>query len=119
MHVRLLSAVALIAGATLTGCTGEVVAPTAKDRPSFITYGSPTGTEHPEVVLIVMDVNGAPAYRCSGTLISPSRVLTAGHCTGAPGEFTGMRILTESDVQHGNNNDPNAVASTLLGPAFG
>lgn len=74
----------------------------------MITYGSPTGVAHPEVVLIVMDENNAPAYRCSGTLISPLGVLTAGHCTGAPGEFSGMRILTESDVQRGNNNYPNA-----------
>lgn len=118
MHVRLLSAVALIAGAALTGCAGETVAPTANDRPSFITYGSPTGAEHPEVVLIVMDVNGAPAYRCSGTLISPSRVLTAGHCTGAPGEFTGMRIFTESDVQRGNNNYPNAGPNSVEATAW-
>jgi secreted trypsin-like serine protease len=75
-----------------------------------ITDGDPDGDWHPHVVLILMDVGGAPAYRCSGTLISPTIVVTAGHCTNnypdAP--FTGMRIFTESDVQNGDNDYPNA-----------
>lgn len=71
-----------------------------------ITDGVPDGDSHPYVVLLLMDVNGAPAYRCSGTLISPTYVLTAGHCAGAPGEFSGMRVFTESDVQNGNNTYP-------------
>jgi len=53
-----------------------------------------------------MDVNGKPAFRCSGTLIAPTFLLTAGHCAGAPGEFSGMRVFTESDVQNGNNTYP-------------
>ena len=73
---------------------------------SAITDGEPDGEGHPYVVLLLMDVNGSPAYRCSATLISPTYVLTAGHCAGAPGEFSGMRIFTESDVQHGNNTYP-------------
>ncbi len=71
-----------------------------------VKYGDYDGDGHPHVVLILMEENGAPAYRCSGTLISPTYVLTAGHCAGAPGEFSGMRIFTESDVQNGNNNYP-------------
>lgn len=64
-----------------------------------ITHGTLDGDGHPAVVLILMEENGAPAYRCSGTLIAPTVVLTAGHCTGAPGEFSGMRIFAESNVQ--------------------
>ena len=76
---------------------------------SAVTDGELDGDGHPAVVLILMEVNGAPAFRCSGTLIAPTYVLTAGHCAGAPGEFSGMRIFTESDVQGGigtTNNYP-------------
>ena len=68
----------------------------------------PDGEDHPWVVLLVMDVGGQPAFRCSATLLSPTVVLTAGHCTSnypdAP--FTGMRVFTESDVDNGNNTAP-------------
>lgn len=75
--------------------------------PSFaVTNGELDGDSHPSVVLILMEINGSPAYRCSGVLIAPTYVLTAGHCTGAPGEFSGMRIFTESDVENGDNNYP-------------
>lgn len=73
-----------------------------------ITHGQLDGDNHPAVVLILMEENGVPAYRCSGTLISPTVVLTAGHCTGEPGEFSGMRVFYESNVQGGNNNYPSA-----------
>jgi secreted trypsin-like serine protease len=68
-----------------------------------------------------MEVNNRPAFRCSATLLSPTVVLTAGHCTnnfpGSP--YTGMRVFTESDVEGGigtTNNypfaGPNAVEAT-------
>lgn len=81
-----------------------------------VTDGELDGNGHPYVVLLLMEVNGQPAFRCSGTLLSPTVLLTAGHCAGAPGEFSGMRVFTESDVQAGigkTNNypfaGPNAV----------
>jgi secreted trypsin-like serine protease len=81
-----------------------------------ITHGNLDGDAHPEVVLILMEEAGVPAYRCSGTLIAPTVVLTAGHCTGEPGEFSGMRIYTESDIDSGDNNypfaGPNAIEAT-------
>lgn len=76
-----------------------------------VTDGKLDGADHPAVVLIVMDVDGQPAFRCSGTLLSATVVLTAGHCTNNfPGHpYTGMRVFTESDVQAGigkTNNYP-------------
>jgi hypothetical protein len=70
-----------------------------------VTNGEKT-TDHPEVVLILMEVDGLPAFRCSGALMSATIVLTAGHCAGAPGEFSGMRVYTEADVDAGTNNYP-------------
>lgn len=72
---------------------------------SAITNGELDGDGHPAVVLVLMEVDGEPAARCSGTLIEPTLVLTAGHCTGEGGkggEFSGMRVFAEADVQ----NDP-------------
>lgn len=71
-----------------------------------VTDGELDGEGHPQVILILMEVDGAPAFRCSGTMLTPTYVLTAGHCAGAPGEFSGMRIFTESDVDNGNNDYP-------------
>jgi secreted trypsin-like serine protease len=61
----------------------------------------------------LMEVGGAPAVRCSGTLIAPKVVLTAGHCAGEPGEFSGVRIFTEADVDNGNNNYPFAGPNSV------
>ena len=102
----------------LLGCDRAVTNLPASDRPSFITYGSLDGNSHPAVVLIVMDIAGEPAFRCSGTLIAPKVVLTAGHCAGQPGEFSGMRVFTESDVEHGNNNYPFAGPNTVEAKAW-
>lgn len=69
-----------------------------------VTNGELDGDGHPHVVLLLMDVGGEPTYRCSATMLSPTVVLTAGHCTSnypdAP--YTGMRIYTESDVDAGD-----------------
>ncbi|MGC2239777.1 MAG: S1 family peptidase [Acidimicrobiia bacterium] len=83
--------------------------------PAFaVTHGELDGDGHPQVVLIIMDVDGSPAYRCSGTLIAPTYVLTAGHCAGATGEFSGMRIFTESDVENGDNDYPFGTGNNTI-----
>jgi len=95
------------------GCDRAPTDSLSPGSPSFITYGELDGNAHPAVVLVLMDVGGQPAFRCSGTLIAPKLVLTAGHCAGEPGEFSGMRIFTESDVENGNNNYPFAGPNTV------
>src|SRR5256712_3865305 len=85
-------------------------------RPSFSTSGTLDGNAHPAVVLIIMDIAGKPAFRCSGTIIAPKLVLTAGHCAGEPGEFSGLRIFNEADVQHDPTypgpGGPNTIEAT-------
>jgi V8-like Glu-specific endopeptidase len=72
-----------------------------------VTDGELDGNAHPYVVLLLMEVNGAPAFRCSGTLLSATVLLTAGHCAGAPGEFSGMRVFWDSDVEAGRGGITN------------
>src|SRR3989441_5451176 len=113
MRARNVIPLLAICGGGLLGCGQAVTGLPPSDRPSFITFGSLDGNAHPAVVLIVMDIAGVPAFRCSGTLIAPKVVLTAGHCAGEPGEFSGMRVFTESDVENGNNNFPFAGPNTI------
>ena len=80
-----------------------------------ITDGELDGEGHPYVVLLLMEIDGAPAFRCSGTLLSATVLLTAGHCTNDfPDEpYSGMRVFTESDVQNGDNNYPFAGPNSV------
>ena len=82
---------------------------------SAINDGELDGNGHPAVVMLVQEVGGRPAGRCTGTLLSPTVVLTAGHCaSNFPGpRFTGMRVFTEADVDNGNNNFPFAGPNTV------
>jgi V8-like Glu-specific endopeptidase len=65
-----------------------------------ITYGELDGDGHPYVGLMVaQDGDGNPLWRCSGTLLSPTLYLTAGHCTEAPAEH--VEIWFDADVESG------------------
>jgi hypothetical protein len=100
MNARLVIPVLAAACVSLLSCDRVPTADRNPGRPSFITDGTLDGNAHPAVVLIIMDVAGKPAFRCSGTIIAAKVVLTAGHCAGEPGEFSGVRIFNEADVQH-------------------
>jgi hypothetical protein len=63
-----------------------------------ITNGEPDGGRHPYVGLLVFDfAPGEPGWRCSGALISPTVVLTAGHCTDGA---VAARIWFNEDVTY-------------------
>jgi V8-like Glu-specific endopeptidase len=58
------------------------------------------GDAHPYVGLMVaQDEDGNPLWRCTGTLLSPTIFLTAGHCTEAPAAH--VEIWFDADVESG------------------
>jgi len=65
-----------------------------------ITDGELDGNGHPYVGLMVAQTaSGTPLWRCSGTLVSPTVFLTAGHCTEDPADH--VEIWFVSDVESG------------------
>ncbi len=64
-----------------------------------VTDGELDGEGHPYVGLMIADVDGEPAWRCSGTLISPTIFLTAGHCTDGA---TDARVWFYADMTYDN-----------------
>lgn len=81
---------------------------------SAITNGVPDGDNHPYVGLAVFDVGGSPSHRCSASLLSPTVVLTAGHCTDGT---SAARVWFDSDLQN-NPEYPFSGATSYDGIAY-
>jgi secreted trypsin-like serine protease len=65
-----------------------------------ITDGELDGNGHPYVgIMVAHDAKGNPLWRCSGTLLSSTLFLTAGHCTEAPAARA--QIWFAADVESG------------------
>ncbi len=73
-----------------------------------VTDGTLDGNGHPYVGLMVaQEKDGTVLWRCSGTLVSETLFLTAGHCTEAPAAH--VEIWFAADVEAGRpaNGYPN------------
>jgi hypothetical protein len=78
-RVRRVRAIAVAMLAVLA-LTVAAVAPAAAIR-----YGTNDGDAHPFVgIMVAQDAEGDPLWRCTGTLLSDTVFLTAGHCVEAP-----------------------------------
>jgi len=76
-----------------------------------ITNGDPDGEGHPYVGLMVAkNAAGVPLWRCSGTLMSATVFMVAGHCTEAP---------AASAVIFFSSGSPNGIPLGMGYPAAG
>jgi len=70
-----------------------------------VTWGVPDGGEHPYVGTLLFRQNGVGWYSCSGTLISPWTVLTAGHCVEDSGNVNDVTYVRfDEDAMAGYAN---------------
>lgn len=84
---------------------------------SAVTNGDLDGDGHPFVGLMVaLDTDGNPLWRCSGTLISPTIYVTAGHCTDAPA--VRATIWFDADVESGIPGNGYPFSGDVFGTTF-
>jgi secreted trypsin-like serine protease len=70
--------------------------------------------EHPFVGLVVFyDAAGQFLWRCSGSLISPTKLLTAGHCTDTAEGAASARVYFQQDA--GAHFDPATQVDPITG----
>jgi len=70
-----------------------------------ITDGDLDGNGHPYVGLMVAsDASGRPLWRCSGTLMSKTIFLTAGHCAEAPAAHAEIWFAADVETNHNRFN---------------
>ncbi len=103
MRKLLIAAMAALAALLAAGSAGAII------------NGEPDGNRHPYVVAIgfIDAATGRPGAFCTGTLISPTVVLTAGHCTH--GSAVGF---VWSDSQWDPRNPPAALGQPVTHPDF-
>ncbi len=58
-----------------------------------ITFGEPDDDAHPHVGTLLFVQNGVGFFACSGTLLSPTVMLTAGHCTEEAGNVNDVTYV--------------------------
>jgi hypothetical protein len=88
-RLGLLSAVTAMSGCVAMSDPTEGEEPGTADGNEEAIVGATPANAFPEAVLVNMSVNGQVRSGCSGALIAPKVVLTAGHCVFG---FTGWSI---------------------------
>lgn len=98
IHRPLLGLAALV---TLAACNDSAAptGPGAPSTPSLISFGAPDGGEHPYVGTLLFVQGGIGFFGCSGALVSPTVMITTGHCVefeGKPNDVTYVRFTEDA-----------------------
>jgi len=76
-----------------------------------ITFGQPDGNAHPYVGTLLFKQNGVGWYSCTGTLLSPTVMLTAGHCVEEADNVNDVTYVRfDENAMAGRGNYPNLQA---------
>jgi secreted trypsin-like serine protease len=95
--------------AALVGTFAIAAAPASAITGDFVE-----DNEHPFVGLVVFyDANGDFIWRCSGSLLTPTVLLTAGHCADTVGGAVTARVYFQQDA--GVNYDPTTEVDPVTG----
>ena len=86
---------------TLTACNDAAApaGPAAPSAPSLVSFGAPDRGEHPYVGALLFVQNGVGFFGCSGVLVSPTVMITTGHCVeseGNPNDVTYARFTEDA-----------------------
>ena len=85
-----------------------------------VTGGEPDGTGHPNVGALIADLPGSgPSPVCSGTLVSDTVFLTAGHCTASLAEQGVERVWVTFDAALEPESWSLVSGTYRTDPAFG
>ena len=99
------------------------VAGIAASPASAVKFGTPdTANAYPWVGLMVaVDDDGNPLWRCTGSLIEPDLFLTAGHCVSDPSDPAGDPVdsirIWFTDGAEIIDTDPQYLANLAAGAA--
>ena len=88
------------------GITAAIGLAAAAMPAAAITWGAPDGEDHPNVVALLFVQNGVGYFSCTGTLLTPYVVLTAGHCTeGAGVANSATYVRNDADIDAAINSE--------------
>lgn len=87
---------------------------------SAITWGEPDQEAHPNVVALLFVQNGVGFFSCTGTLLSPWVVLTAGHCTEGEGQENDLTLVRNTEhALEGIGDYPDTLSWLIAEWTFG
>jgi trypsin len=112
----------LVGAADASAETSQPHAPDARAHAAIIG-GAPAAAGAFPWLAEVIDVRGRAAVQCTGSVVAPRLILTAGHCvenlhTGVPYEASGFRVLTFGSAATGGEREISTVSGVIAYEGF-